>query len=245
MKIKGGKKFRMETKAKKFSHKLLALFMAIVMGLTCFSGVITAFGADSTQKRVDEAVEYNDLAWNILSDEQVATALLDLADEYLPMLKELEPTLAKLVAGADIPVIKLEWDLEKRHLYIKLALSTIADFTVKLGSVDELLETIQSVDAFLSDPGAIGPLLNAVDLGIITQLDLSAFRNMSRSKTSSCDIIRAIFGLIYDNNETLAGNFLRGEVSLGVIKLDVYGLIGGLLIAIRLSHYAASLNHSV
>lgn len=219
----------METKAKKFSHKLLALFMAIVMGLTCFSGVITAFGADSTQKRVDEAVEYNDLAWNILSDEQVATAILDLADEYLPALKELEPTLAKLVAGADIPVITLDWNLDTRHLKIKFVASEIADFTVKLGSVDELLETLQSVDKFLSNPGAIGPLLNLVDLGIITDLDLSSFRNMSRSKTSSCDILRAVFGLIYNNNDTLIGNLLKGNLSLGVISLDVYGLIGGML----------------
>lgn len=219
----------METKAKKFSHKLLALFMAIVMGLTCFSGVITAFGADSTQKRYDDAVEYNDLAWNILSDEQIATALLDLADEYLPALKELEPTLAKMVAGADIPVIKLEWDLSSRHLRIRFAASTIADFTVKLGSVDELLETIQSVDAFLSDPGAIGPLLNLVDLGVITDLDLSSFRNMSRSKTSSCDIIRAIFGLIYNNNDTLVGQLLRGELGFGVVGLDIYGMLGGML----------------
>lgn len=219
----------METKAKKFSHKLLALFMAIVMGLTCFSGVITAFGADSTQKRYDDAVEYNDLAWNILSDEQVATALLDLADEYLPALKELEPTLAKLVAGADIPVIKLEWDLNERHLRVKFAASTIADFTIKLGSVDELLETIQSVDSFLSDPGAIGPLLNLVDLGVVTDLDLSSFRNMSRSKTSSCDIVRAIFGLIYNNNDTLVGQLLRGELGFGVVGLDIYGMLGGML----------------
>ena len=67
----------METKVKKFSHKLLALFLAIVMALTCFTGVITASAASKDVKYKDTDVEYNSLAWNMLSDEQIATSLLD------------------------------------------------------------------------------------------------------------------------------------------------------------------------
>ena len=66
----------MKTKAKKFSHKLLALIMAVLMAATCFTGVMTSYAASSDIKYADSDVEYNDLAWNILSDEQVATAIL-------------------------------------------------------------------------------------------------------------------------------------------------------------------------
>ena len=31
----------MKTKAKKFSHKLLALFMAVLMAASCFTGALT------------------------------------------------------------------------------------------------------------------------------------------------------------------------------------------------------------
>lgn len=72
----------MKTKAKKFSNKLLALFLAVVMALTCFTGVLTAY-AESKPNLHDENVEYNELAWNVLSDEQIATAVLDYADEML------------------------------------------------------------------------------------------------------------------------------------------------------------------
>lgn len=33
----------MKTKAKKFSHKLLALFMAVLMAASCFTGALTAY----------------------------------------------------------------------------------------------------------------------------------------------------------------------------------------------------------
>lgn len=225
----------MKTKAKKFSHKLLALFMALVMGLSCFSGVMTALGAESTRNRYDNAVEYNDLAWNILSDEQVATAILEYADEFLPALKELEPKLKAKVDSADIPVIKLNWDLNERKITVKFAASTLATFTVKLGSVDELLETLQSVDAFLSNPGAVGGLLNIVSLGVITDLNFSSIRNMkwknadgTPAQTSSCDVLRGVLGILYNNNDTIIGNFLRGSLNFGVIKVDLYGMLGGL-----------------
>ena len=69
----------MKTKAKKFSHKLLALFMAVLMAASCLTCAFSARAApvSSEKQYTDDALEYNDLAWNILSDEQAATALLD------------------------------------------------------------------------------------------------------------------------------------------------------------------------
>lgn len=217
----------MRTKAKKFSHKLLALFLAVVMALTCFTGVISAYGA--TQGRYDDDVEYNSLAWSVLSDEQVATALLDYADEMLPMLKELEPTLAAAANSADLSPLEIDWDLNSRQVNLKIIGISLTSVTVKLGSVDELIETINSVDSLIK-----GSLIDiattfGVDLGILPDLDLSALNGMSRSNTSSCDIVRGVLGLLYDNNDVIFGNVLRGTFSLGVIPLDIYDLLGGML----------------
>ena len=55
----------MKTKAKKFSHKLLALFMAVLMAASCFTGALTAY-ADTKMSNektyADDSIEYNDLA---------------------------------------------------------------------------------------------------------------------------------------------------------------------------------------
>ena len=232
----------MKTKAKKFSNKLLALFLAVVMALTCFTGVLTAY-AESKPNLHDENVEYNELAWNVLSDEQIATAVLDYADEMLPALAALEPTIADMINGSkgyttlyDGPLgisLRIRWDINNRQvigtLKTGISASDLIKITVKLGSVDELLETLQSVNAFLTDKGLVQTILNSVDLGMITDLNFTSIADINRQNTSSCDIIRAVFGLIYNNNDLLFGNLLRGELSLGVIPLDVYGLLGGFL----------------
>ncbi len=233
----------MQNKVKKFSHKLLALFMAIVMLLTCFSGALTAFAANSNQtKYVDGDVEYNTLAWNVLSDEQLATAILDYADSMLPMLKEMEGTIHNMLDGMSVSVLKISHSMDKRQITVKALGITLATVTLKLGSVDELLETINSVQGVLS-----GGLMNTaqnlgIDLGAVFDLDLSAvggkqtngskeFPNMRRSNTSSCDIVRGVLGMIYDNNDTLFGRILRGEFSLGVVDgaFNVYDLLGNMV----------------
>lgn len=217
----------MRSKAKKFSHKLLALFLAVIMALTCFTGVITAYGA--TQGRYDDVVEYNSLAWSVLSDEQVATALLDYADEMLPMLKDLEPWLAEQAENANLSPLSIDWDLDNRELHLKLLGMDLETVTVKLGSVDELIETIGSVDSLLKGSLVSVATFFGLDLGILDDLDLSSVQGMRRNNTSSCDIIRGILGLLYNNNDVLFGNILRGSFSLGVIPLDIYDLLGGML----------------
>ncbi|MGN1328239.1 MAG: dockerin type I domain-containing protein [Eubacterium sp.] len=222
----------MKTKAKKFSHKLLALFMAVLMAATCFTGVMTSYAASYDTKYADSDIEYNDLAWNVLSDEQVATAILDYADSILPALKEMEPTIADMVNNADVPVISINYNLEKRQITVKFALTTLATITIKLGSVDELLETINSVQDVL-DGGLVNTASNlGIDLGFVKDLDLSAVNDMRRSTTSSTDIVRGVLGIIYDNNDAVIGSLLRGEFSTGVIGLDIYqtlaDLVGGI-----------------
>lgn len=243
----------METKVKKFSHKLLALFLAVVMALTCFTGVITASAASNDVLYSDDAVEYNSLAWNMLSDEQAATALLDYADTLLPQLKALEPKLYDMISGNTLGYttlydvgggikINARYNLEQRYIQVYLVFALeyeLATVSIKLGSVDELIETINSANEALGKlDGLLGtvnglPGVN-VSFGDVQNLDLSALNGMSRSKTSSCDIVRGVFGLIHDNADTLFGKILRGEFTLETLNGalpggSVYGLIGNLL----------------
>ena len=223
----------MKTKAKKFSHKLLALFLAVVMALTCFTGVITAYG-QSVQGIADNDVEYNDLAWSVLSDEQVATAILDYADEMLPALKAMEPTLAKAINGNPDINSYLSWNINSRSISVLNGLG--GSFTVKLGSVDELLETIQSVNSWLNS--GIVDLIKS-NFGDVANIELSAVNGMRRSNTSSCDILRGVLGLIFQNTATYANskgesiiyNLLEGTFSLGALNgaVNIYGILGDLL----------------
>lgn len=241
----------METKVKKFSHKLLALFLAIVMALTCFTGVITASAASKDVKYKDADVEYNSLAWNMLSDEQIATSLLDTADYYLPNLRDtVEPMLYKMISGNSKGYITLydvgagikinaRYNLEQRYIQIYLIFAIeykLATVSIKLGSVDELIETINSLQAALDGlDGVLGVLDKAgVSFGDVRNLNFRATNGMSRSKNTSCEIVRAVAGLIHDNSDTLFGKILRGEFTLETLNGalpggSVYGLIGSLL----------------
>lgn len=241
----------METKVKKFSHKLLALFLAVVMALTCFTGVITASAASKDVKYKDTDVEYNSLAWNMLSDEQIATSLLDTADYYLPNLRDtVEPMLYKMISGNSKGYITLydvgagikinaRYNLEQRYIQIYLIFAIeykLATVSIKLGSVDELIETINSLQAALDGlDGVLGVLEKAnVSFGDVRNLNFRATDGMSRSKNTSCEIVRAVAGLIHDNSDTLFGKILRGEFTLETLNGalpggSVYGLIGSLL----------------
>lgn len=66
----------------KFGKKLLALFLAVVMSLTAFSGVLTAQAATDPDYH-DKNIAANVLGWVELQDEQTCAALLDYLDEVL------------------------------------------------------------------------------------------------------------------------------------------------------------------
>lgn len=216
----------MKVKAKKFSHKLLALFMAVLMALTCFSGAFSAYAASKDVKYLDDAVEYNDLAWNVLSDEQTATALLDYADE---MLAEFGPQIDNLLKGALPTSGVYKYDASKRTIEIN-AVVVSASIKVYTHSVDEIMETLESVESVLRDKGNL--------LGDAGNLQFSSTKGMRRSNTSSCDIIKGVLGILQKNaadynGKDVLGEFLRGGFDLGTlgtfVKLDIYGAIGGLL----------------
>lgn len=223
----------MELKAKKFSRKLLALVMAIIMGVTCFSGTFSAFAASSKDtKYVDSAVEYNGIAWSVLSNEQVCTALLDYADSILPTVgPQLESTLATMInTNKDIKAY-LAWNLADRTLTISYTGIKIGDVKVTLDSVNAIINTVNSANDLLT--GGLINLLSGL-FGNLKDIDLSAMKNMSREKNTSCEIVQGVFGLIQKNivafnnrnNNDLLGDLLQGEFGLGALNSAIFGSKG-------------------
>lgn len=216
----------MTTKAKKFSHKLLALFMAVLMALTCFSGVLTAYGS-SIQDYHDNNVEYNSLAWDVLSDEQTATALLDYADT---MLAEYGPVIDNLLAGA-LPTSGMYfYNASARSIGLNVGGIIKANIKVYLHSVDEVMETLESVASTISDFKSF--------IGDAGNIQLGSTKGVRRSNTSSCDIIRCVLGILQKNSadyngKDVIGSLLRGTFDLGTVgslaKIDLYDLIGNML----------------
>lgn len=248
----------MKTKAKKFSHKLLALLMALVMGITCFSGVMTSFAATSNEvKYLDQDLEYNQLAWRMVSDEQTATAILDYLDDDLlpntvaPMVENLFKSINVNITG----VATISYDSGSHILKLNFVLGAYKyNLYVNLNSIDEIIKTIDSVDGLLnnSDFTSMLPTLKYAHL--------TALKGMSRDKNTSCEILSGVLGLLRqisfnagaDHTSSNVQNDILGEVLRGnavlltdtmknlvgkvlasfvgiSIDLDLYNLISDLL----------------
>lgn len=197
-------------KAKKFSRKLLALFLAVLMAMSCFAGAISATAATASYstKYHDRDLDFNSLGWPILNDEQACTALLDFVDLML--------------ADANIAPINVD-------------LSILGSITIKLGSVDEILKSVQDLDSFID--GKSGIIWMA---GTAQYVRLDALNGMSRSKTSSTDIVRGLVKLVRNLSSdagtkgadgNIVKTLLRGDFGLGVANgaFNVYKIIGDAL----------------
>ena len=224
----------MKTKAKKFSHKLLALIMAVLMAASCFTGALTAYAdtMSSDKTYADDSIEYNDLAWAILSDEQVATALLDYADL---MLAEYGPQIDALLENLPSSITSyITWDSNSRTLKINAFGIIKKDVPVRTHSVDELFYTLSGVADLLNSYGSY--------LGDAGNLNFKAVATkdwyVTRETASSTDIVRRVLGIFQNlscdyNGADVLGQVLRGKFTLGTLgniaNLDVYSLVGGLL----------------
>lgn len=224
----------MKTKAKKFSHKLLALFMAVLMAASCFTGALTAYADTMSSEKTyaDDSIEYNDLAWAILSDEQVATALLDYADL---MLAEYGPQIDKLLENLPSSITQyITWDSNSRTLKLNAFNLVKKDIPVRTHSVDEIFFTLRGVADLLNQYGGL--------LGDAGNLNFKAVAtkdwNITRETASSTDILRSVIGIFQNlscdyNGADILGQVLRGNFNLGTLgniaNLDVYKIIGNLL----------------
>lgn len=225
----------MKTKAKKFSHKLLALFMAVLMAASCLTCAFSAHAApvSSEKQYTDDALEYNDLAWNILSDEQAATALIDYADLMLPTVA---PTVYNLLANLPSSVTAyMTWDAAQKHLNINAFGIIKYTLTVKLDSVDDVMLTLESVAGLLSKYGSYVGDAGNIQLKSLASSDASKnFWHVTRENYSSTEIVKRALALLQINSADYAGKdvlgqVLRGDFNLGVLKsaVNIYKLLAG------------------
>lgn len=225
----------MKTKAKKFSHKLLALFMAVLMAASCLTCAFSAHAApvSSEKQYTDDALEYNDLAWNILSDEQAATALLDYADLMLPTVA---PTVYNLLANLPSSVTAyMTWDAAQKHLNINAFGIIKYTLTVKLDSVDDVMLTLESVAGLLSKYGSYVGDAGNIQLKSLASSDASKnFWHVTRENYSSTEIVKRALALLQINSADYAGKdvlgqVLRGDFNLGVLKsaVNIYKILAG------------------
>ena len=221
----------MKTKAKKFSKKLLALFLAVLMAVSCFAGTITSYGAIAKSKDMtyhDAEVMYNELGWTMLSDEQTATAILDLLDEVLAGVGKMMPQIRGKINSMKLPS-PVKMSLDQNNRFKLSAVVNVIDITLDLSSVDGILKTIYAVQTE-KDSGVLKAAINVADFGIIEDINFNAAKGVSRSTHTSCEIFKTIFKLLYDNR-VIFNKILQGTASLGALNgvFDIYGTIGGLV----------------
>lgn len=208
--------------------------MAVLMAASCFTGALTAYADTMSSEKTyaDESIEYNDLAWAILSDEQVATALLDYADL---MLSEYGPQIDKLLENLPSSITQyITWDSNSRTLKLNAFGLIKKDIPVRTHSVDEIFYTLRGVADLLNSYGNL--------LGDAGNLNFKAVAtkdwNITRETASSTDILRSVIGIFQNlscdyNGADILGQVLRGNFTLGTLgniaNLDVYKIIGNLL----------------
>ncbi len=213
----------MESKSKTFSRKLIALFLSVVLALSCFTGALTAY-AKSSDDYNDSNLASNFMAWAETTDEQTAEAFLDYADLYLGDL------MTKLL-GSD-------------HLYFSQNV-VVATITIDayFDSVDGLLDAVRQVYGILDSYGGIVG-------GDVKNLDLSPLANLPsvtsgsevfskcgrsyRSQNNAKDIIMALAKTLYVNSndfggKNVIGQFVKGSMDLGILENFIGGNIYKLL----------------
>lgn len=206
-------------KAKKFSRKLFALFLALVMVLTCFSGALSAFAATSSETKYhDGDLTYNSMTWPNLNDEQTCTAILDYADQ---MLGELNFTYTYTV---DIVVSKITINIDAT-------------------SVDALMQTIEGFQDLLdSYGGLIGGDVKNINLKATEGMR----RNNTSSTDMVRGIVRLLFqnsndANLYGNaNKNILKQFLTGKLDLGLVGnfLNLYDTLGNLFTPTMATNYS-------
>ena len=230
----------METKSKKFTRKLIALILSILMAASCFTGALTAFAAETNAREYhDSNITANFMAWAETTDEQTAEAILDWADMHLGDL--FEGLMGTTRIDITIPVLG----------------NRIAGY---LDSIDGILDITNSEDVkslLNTANGGLGKML----LADVAYIDISPLQGMTpvssgdaviskcgksyRANYSAKNIILRVAELLYRNSNTFAnkngskgnllGKFFRGTLSLGsilennVLHGTVYSLLQGAL----------------
>ncbi|MFR5875989.1 MAG: hypothetical protein ACLUFN_05820 [Eubacterium sp.] len=217
----------METKKSKvFTRKLIALFLSVLMALSCFTGALTAFAASNTSDKNyhDSNLASNFMAWAETTDEQTAEALLDYADLYLGDL------MTRLL-GSD-------------HIYFSQNI-VVATITIDayLDSVDGLYDLIRQANNILdSYGGLVGGDVKNIDLSPIAGLSpatsgdyvVSKCGKSYRQNYSAKELIMALAKTLFVNSndfggKNVVGQFLKGSLDLGLLENFIGGNVYSLL----------------
>ena len=212
-------------KSKVFTKKLIALFLAALLAISAFTGVMSVF-AKSTEDYHDSNLAANFLAWAEATDNQTAEAVLDYADLYLPQLME----------GLDLGDIKPRGTTRINFTY---NVPVIGDISIKgyVDSIDGVIDLIRYVQEDVLNKKVLGQSLKNWAGGDIQNIDLSAVYDLNtstsdgvvskcgvayRSQNDAKKVIITIAKLIYMHTNDYGGKnvlnqFVTGNLNLGLI----------------------------
>lgn len=222
-------------KSNSFSKKLISLFLAVIMALSCFTGAMSAFAynsADTKDSLYDGNLAYNFLGWVETTDEQTLSALLDWADDMLG------DNLGTMKGTLNVYVASVNYDLS---------------------SINGIFSTINSARELLNNSTVnlvLGGDAKNINLGACLKgyaATGSGNTVITRENSTSKEILQAIINILYMNTNDYAKNsnnadckaggtvlqqFINGNFSLGntldgivssALGNSLYGLIGSLL----------------
>ena len=213
-------------KSKVFTKKLIALFLAALLAVSAFTGVMSVF-AKSTEDYHDSNLAANFLAWAETTDNQTAEALLDYADLYLPQLME----------GLDLGDIKPRGTTRINFNY---NVPVIGDISIKgyVDSIDGVIELVKYVNNNVLKKSVLGRELKSWAGGDVQNINLDSINSLSsstsdgvvskcgvayRSQNDAKTIIIAVAKLLYvhannyGSNKNVLNQFITGDLNLGLI----------------------------
>ena len=212
-------------KSKVFTKKLIALFLAALLAVSTFTGVMSVF-AKSRDGYNDDKLAANFLAWAETTDNQTAEALLDYADLYLPQIME----------GLDLGDIKPRGTTRINFTY---NVPVIGDIAIRgyADSIDGIIELVKYVNNNVLKKNVLGRQLKSWAGGDIQNINLDSINDLKsstndgvvskcgvayRSQNDAKEIILAIAKLLYVHANDYGGKnvlnqFVTGNLDLGLI----------------------------
>lgn len=196
----------------KFGKKLLALFLAVLMALTAFTGAFSAYAASADPEYHDDALQANALAWVELADEQTCAALLDYVDDILYDLK--------------LPV-----SISGSYVVVNVNVNGTLD------SVSGLLDIVDQLESTVEQANKLGGDLKNVTLSPLTNMsyttvtgDWPACGKDYRANNSAKSIVKALLNAVYNNvsnwdgGHAIVNQLLRGSFSMP-LNLNLYSIL--------------------
>ena len=223
----------METKKSKvFTRKVIALFVAVLMAATSFTGVLTAYATKSLGYH-DDDLYANAVAWVEASSDQTCEALLDSVDDLLGGLNLDLSTLAGGILGTG------------DHVQFAVAGLSLNGYIDNLDGVIDLLIQVRGILNNNLAQSLLGDLkyldtdaINAMNTYSTAAADVTSKCGKSyRAKLDAKQIIIYVLQFLHDNmngGNTVLHKFVQGNLSIGsliegIIKGDIYTLLQGLI----------------